>query len=351
MIQLMKTPPTANSASFKCRFPGLLAAGLCFAFCAQAQFVGIGTNTPTAPLSFQSVLGKKIVLHGDGNAAHTGIGVQSGFLQFYLGEQSAKMHFNQWGLFGVPSMTVTGAGQLGINMANPEDKLHIGGNLRLRWGSSLADAPGIWMANGTPATDPYFVGLVSNSDIGIYHAGPNPGYKMYWNITYGSMGINGDVGAKGFQLTSGGAGAATAWKMPQYYTDFTNLSREVFENTGYAIIANNVWQQLPGLRITQTYSKPTKVAVHFNVFARAPVCCAHVEFMVVVDLNGGGQKQFRYYIENGTVNTFHGTMMLDIPPGNHTVSIAVLKLNGADLELPAIQGVPSSLILQAMPGY
>jgi hypothetical protein len=73
--------------------------------------------------------------------------------------------------------------------------------------------------------------------------------------------------------------------------------------------------------------------------------------MVVVDLNGGGQKQFRYYVENGSRNTANGSMMLSIPQGTHKVSIAVLKLNGPDLQLPAIQGVESSLILQAMPGY
>jgi hypothetical protein len=333
------------------RYFFIVLALLGLPFYANTQFVGIGTNTPTAPLSFQSVLGKKIVLHGDGNTAHTGIGVQSGFLQFYLGEQNAKIHFNEWGLFGTPSMTITGLGQLGINMGSPEDKLHIGGNLRLRWGSNPADGPGIWMATGTPTTDPYFVGMVSNSDVGIYYTGPNPGYKMYWNIQYGSMGINGDVGAKGFQLVSGGAGAATTWKMPQYYADFTNLSREVFESTAYNIVANNVWQQMPGLNITQTYSKPTKVAVHFNILTKAPVCCAHVEYMVVVDLNGGGQKQFRYYVENGSSNTANGSMMLSIPQGTHSISIAVLKLNGPDLELPAIQGVQSSLIVQAMPGY
>jgi hypothetical protein len=351
MKSVMKTHTAFSILPGRFRHTSIVLVFWGIAVCTSAQYVGIGTNAPTAPLSFQSVLGRKIVLHGDGNAAHTGIGVQSGFLQFYLGDQQSKMHFNEWGFFGVPSMTVTGLGQLGINRGSPEDKLHIGGNLRLRWGANPADGPGIWLATGTPATDPYFVGLLSNNDIGIYYAGPNPGYKMYWNIQYGSMAVNGDVGAKGFQLVSGGADAATAWKMPQYYADFTNLSREVFETSAYNITANNVWQQMPGLSITQTYSKPTKVAVHFNVQVNAAVCCAHVEYMVVVDLNGGGQKQFRYYVENGSRNTANGSMMLSIPQGSHKVSIAVLKLNGPDLQLPAIQGVESSLILQAMPSY
>jgi hypothetical protein len=49
----------------------------------QSQNVGIGTTTPIGPLSFKSILGNKIVLWGDGNTAHYGLGVQLGLLQIH----------------------------------------------------------------------------------------------------------------------------------------------------------------------------------------------------------------------------------------------------------------------------
>ena len=316
----------------------------------HAQYVGIGTLTPTAPLSFQSVLGKKIVLNGNGNAAHTGIGVQSGFLQFYLADANAKFHFGQ---YEQPKnvMTITGMGEVGFNNATPLDKMHINGDLRLRWGANPAIGPGVYIGAEAQSPEPWFVGLISNSDIGAYWSGTNPGNRLYWNITYGSMGVNGDVGAVGNLLVSGGPNAPTAWSTPQYLADFNTLSNEVFETTPYTISANNSWLQMTGLSKTQTYSKPTKVAVHFNVAVASQACCSHIEYLVVVDLNGGGQKQFRYYLENGTTTTVNGSMMLQVPAGSQKISIAVLKQSGPDLTLPANQGVQSSLILQAMPGY
>lgn len=60
----------------------------------QAQNnVGIGTTTPTGPLSFANIFGNKIVLWGDGNSSHYGIGIQGGTLQLYANQPGDVIAF------------------------------------------------------------------------------------------------------------------------------------------------------------------------------------------------------------------------------------------------------------------
>src|SRR6187397_2743603 len=67
------------------KFKSLIAA-LFFLTTIQAQNVGIGTTTPTAPLSFSNNFGNKILIWGDGNTSHYGIGMQAGQLQIYANQ-------------------------------------------------------------------------------------------------------------------------------------------------------------------------------------------------------------------------------------------------------------------------
>jgi hypothetical protein len=55
--------------------------------------VGIGTNAPTAPLSFANAIGNKITLWGDASGPHYGLGIQGSLLQMYSSGSNADIAF------------------------------------------------------------------------------------------------------------------------------------------------------------------------------------------------------------------------------------------------------------------
>ncbi len=78
--------------------------------------VGLGTNTPSSPLSFANTLGKKISFWNSGVNNDFGIGIQSGEMQFYTAGQD-KISFG-YGSSNSYNRTMTyypGSAQLGIN--------------------------------------------------------------------------------------------------------------------------------------------------------------------------------------------------------------------------------------------
>lgn len=88
--------------------------------------IGIGTQTPNAPLSFASSIGNKIALWGDASGGHYGLGIQGSLLQLYASANNADIAFG-YGSSGsfTENMRVKGNGNVGIGINNPTASIEV----------------------------------------------------------------------------------------------------------------------------------------------------------------------------------------------------------------------------------
>jgi hypothetical protein len=88
----------------------------------NAGYVGIGTSTPRAPLSFFPAVGQKISLWDDGNVAgnNYGLGIQAGLMQLYTYTINDDIAFGYGSSTSfIERMRVKGNGNVGIGNSNP----------------------------------------------------------------------------------------------------------------------------------------------------------------------------------------------------------------------------------------
>jgi hypothetical protein len=151
---------------------GILAFSISY-----CQNVGIGTNNPTGPLSFASQLGNKLVLWGDGNGNHYGIGVQSGLLQFYSDASAANIGFG-YGRSGgfVERMRIINTGDIALDLT---------GRMTMRNGTGTppnqAYGAGIWLYKADNTALLGFMGVQNNQNLGFY------GGPAGWGFTYNAL--------------------------------------------------------------------------------------------------------------------------------------------------------------------
>jgi hypothetical protein len=159
----------------------LTKAAIFFIVFVHAQNVGIGTTSPTGPLSFASTLGNKIVLWGDGNSNHYGMGVQGGLLQLYSDAAAANI------AFGYGRSTAFTERMRILNGGN-YDGMVLNGRLLIRNGSNdaVGGGGGVWLYKADNSALLGFMGTQNNQNIGFF------GGPAGWGFTYDA--INSRVG-------------------------------------------------------------------------------------------------------------------------------------------------------------
>lgn len=85
----------------------------------------------------------------------------------------------------VEQMRLTNDGNLGIGTSSPGYLLDVDGRMRVREGGGTA---GIWLYQTTPATDRAFVGMQSDTTVGLYGA-TGAGWDLVMNTTTGNVGV------------------------------------------------------------------------------------------------------------------------------------------------------------------
>jgi hypothetical protein len=95
--------------------------------------VGIGTTTPSFPLSFGTGLGNKIALYDAGSGNGYGFGIQSSLLQIFSNASGDDITFGYGNSTSmVRNVTFKGTGNVGIGTTAPVDKLDVNGSIRFR---------------------------------------------------------------------------------------------------------------------------------------------------------------------------------------------------------------------------
>lgn len=313
----------------------------------QAQTVRVGVDG----VKFPSIGGNKVVLAGNGEAFHTGIGIQGGILQFYVPDASANISFRRTTATGLgfdPSILhISGSGNVGINTATPGARLDVAGHVVLR---NNGESAGMWLGNSLQTANNYFVGVRDDNSAGIYWNGANPSWRIWTHTNTGALGINNGVGLPGAMLVSAGVSGATNWQV-QNDLAFYNLSNEVKEDNFFTLTDAAPIVQPPGLSLTQTYPSNTRCVITANIQATANSCslCGPTELQISVLVDGAVQKSFRHYVENGFTNTLNGIAYAQLAPGVHTISLQIQKLSGPSLTLNPTAPRQSSLVVAAAP--
>lgn len=159
------------------------------------QNVGIGNQTPNAPLQFaNNTLNRKIVLYEYVNNDHEfyGFGLNSGVLR-YQTATSSDDHVFYSGTNGTSSrelMRIKGSGLVGVGAADPAYPLDVNGRIRIRGGGDDNSSAGIWLNSNTNNALQAFVGI-TQSNVGFY--GGNAGWGLMMSTENGNVGIGNSV--------------------------------------------------------------------------------------------------------------------------------------------------------------
>jgi hypothetical protein len=137
--------------------------------------IGIGTTSPSFPLSFASVLGDKIGLWG-GPGANYGFGIQSGLLQIHTDVYGSDIAFGygQSAAFA-ENMRIKGNGLVGIGTSSPGYTLDINGTEHV----------GSYMSIGTSAYSSIGLEVRGGAIAGIEVANSGEYYGLF--VDYGSL--------------------------------------------------------------------------------------------------------------------------------------------------------------------
>jgi hypothetical protein len=316
----------------------------------MSQNIGVGTPTPTAPLSFGLLtngLGQKLVINANGNVPSFGIGsFDGGNMEMRFGE-GGTVAFG-WGNSSsfTEALRVTSDQQVGIGVTNPMLNLDVRSRIRIR-GNAFGNA-GIWSealpADYQPSDPPeylsrYYLGMLDNGSVGFRTLTTE---VMRYKGDTKSLGFNGSYGTAGQVLTSNGDNAPPTWKTLNGNIPY-NSSVEYFEISSYTLTNAAPLANMTGLSPSLSFSQNTLMRVELNLVVQTPSClgCGISTF----EINMPGKTYFQS-LPNGRTQTINLSSLINLGTASNFF-ISVNKTSGPNIVLPATAGRLSSLGLWA----
>ena len=170
--------------------------------------VGIGTSTPSSPLSFPNILGNKISFWNAGGNNDFGIGINTGMMQLYTaGTDKIAFGWGNANAFNETMTFYTGAGQLGIGITSPL------GTLDVTRGTGFG---GTALFRGTTHNSHFNYDVAENT----YIRGGKTGSTVYLNDTH-----NGNV-----VIATGGGRVGIGTNTPRALLDVIGFGRLSYNN-------------------------------------------------------------------------------------------------------------------------
>jgi hypothetical protein len=212
-------------------------------------------------------------------------------------------------------LALLGNGNLGLGVTNPTNKLSFAPVL----GKKISLYPG--------ATGDVGFGVAGNR-LQIYADSPNADVALGYDAAgvfnerfafkpNGALAVNGNTGAAGQVLQSGGSGAAAAWVNPArlYYGASTQTLVLDSGTSGF----------IPGLATTVTTSTAMTalVSVTIPVFTTECFACGFGGGDFSIMLDGVAQNLLRMRLVIGADETFSATQPVTLSAGTHSIDVLI----------------------------
>ncbi|MES2648264.1 MAG: hypothetical protein V4717_15415 [Bacteroidota bacterium] len=322
-----------------------------------AQNVGIGTTSPTAPLSFGSVNNayfQKMVFYKNEQYPWPAAG---------LGTNGTSMAFSMLGgvtnsiAFGYgrsdafnETMRVNYLGNVGIGVKDPQNRLDVGNRMRIRWQNGVI-APGFQFRCYFPdlggnVYQNYYLGMMDDNSVAMLSGGTT--IFRYW-ANNGALSLNGTDGFAGQVLVSNGPNATPSWKY-MTHQDIYNYTTDFFEPNAYSLTDKAPVAELVSFNRAIDLPRTSKVSLDYSIPVSTSSCafCGPTDFDVEVKLAGTTVFRKKFTLLNGRMSTVTGSVILNL---NHSdvISIVVIKKSGPTLAIPAAAGRLANLVLWVIP--
>jgi hypothetical protein len=315
---------------------------------ATAQNIGIGTNVPLAPLSFNDAPGNKILFAGNGQLPHIGIGTY-GKLQFYVSDINSNFLFGKGNAANFTEvMRIRGDGSVGIGTGPMTFPLEVKGDVSFT-GPELAPGccnnitglgNGIYFNDNTNTGPLAFLGAVKKSGPvttdGFGIASTNQINYMRFAIDkeLGGLILNNSYGLDGQVVKSGGpiSPAFWDWNPIRKLYDYSGVSFPPFLSQ---LTDNSPVREISGMQYSTTLAQFSKLLMQVSINFYTDFCdfCPATVFELAVVKNGTVHRKFRYSIPNGTSRTISLATILDMLPGTPLIKVVASKISGPSLTI------------------
>jgi hypothetical protein len=320
----------------------------------HSQNVGIQNPNPSHPLSFSNdAYGNRILLYGNGNNAHIGIGKQYDKVQFYTINPTDHFRFGTGNSSSFNELfRINANGKLGINInSTPWSALDIKGNLSFtnsylppsEYNNKTGLSGGIYFNDPVNQTPVAFMGIMGSYDpnsyktvkgVGIASLQPQPNMLFAVQINHGGLILNKREGKTGEVLRSGGAAAPAYWSLSPDL-ELYDKTGTVCDNLMFEISSAKPMQNLQSLGYQPNLERFAKVLFQTNIRAFAEACglCSSSVLNLKLLLNGTLVRTYRYTIANGTTSLMNTSTLFDLLPGTPVIAVQLEWVSGPSISI------------------